>query len=98
MRPTNPASLIENNMSKTYASLPAAIKPHGEPFCVRPENDWVWHWTIAECVQHFEYVPRLFMLIDVASKVAAVWHHLTLEMQSKLDHEFVLYDLRTGRV
>ena len=36
---------------------PAAIKPHGESFCVRPEADWVWNWTLAECMEHFDVVP-----------------------------------------
>lgn len=76
---------------------PAAIKPHGESLCVRPESDWVWNWTVAECMEHFDVVPLIFRLLDPTSKVAAVWHHLTYGMQSKLDHEFVFYDLRTSR-
>lgn len=83
---------------KTYAKKPCGIRPHGEPFCVRPESDWVWAWTLAECIQHFDWVPRIFHVLDPNSKVAAVWHHLLFEWQSRLDDEFVYYDLRTGRV
>jgi hypothetical protein len=76
----------------------APVRPRGEPFCARPEGDWVWHWTIAACIHNFEHVPRLFLLLGVTTKVAAAWDHLTVEMQGKLDAEFVSYDIRTCRI
>jgi hypothetical protein len=73
------------------------VKPCGEPLCVRPKGGWIWAWTLADCIQHFGWVPRLFHMLDPTSTVAAVWHHLVLEWRRKLDDEFTYYDLRSGR-
>ena len=86
-----PASLRDDNM-KPHVK-PCGVKPQGEPFCVRPETDWVWVWTVADCVRHFGWVPGLFHVLDPTPTVAAVWHHLLPPWQSRLDHEFVLYDI-----
>jgi hypothetical protein len=77
---------------------PGGAKPQGEPFCDRPKTDWVWAWTLADCLNHFDGVPRLVHVLDTTTTVAAVWHHLTFEMKAKLDNEFAMYDLRTGRI
>jgi hypothetical protein len=92
-----PASLAEDSM-KTYAK-PAPVASSGGPMCALGPDHWANHWTVADCIESFGEVPRsLLDMICKDAKVAGIWRYLTLREQSKLDQEFVSYDLRTGRV
>lgn len=77
---------------------PAPVEPSGRPLSAPPAGHWTNDWTIADCIEKFEWVPWFFTELNPDTKLARVWPRFTLEWQSKLDVEFVSYDLRTGRV
>jgi hypothetical protein len=83
-------------MSK-YA-FPAPVAPSGEPACALFEDHWANHWTVGDCIMHFDNVPTFFRLLDAATIVGNIWHVLTLTTKRQLEEAFTLYDIGTGRV
>ena len=78
---------------------PAPVASSGGLMCALGPDHWANHWTVADCIKNFVEVPRFLLdMICKDAKVAGIWRYLTRREQSKLDQEFVFYDLRTGRV
>jgi hypothetical protein len=69
-----------------------------QPECVPNESHWTRHWTVGDALKHFERVPAVLHSLEAGSKLASIWHYLTLGMQSQLEQEFAVYDWRSGRV
>ncbi len=79
-------------------SKPAPIEPSGQPECALSEAHWANRWTVGDCVTRLDDVPTVLRLLEPATVLADIWHHLTLGTKLALEGAFVVYDVRTGRI